>query len=172
LRAEPSTRAHGRRDSIRARDRRIGESSAEFRSGDHSNTLLPPLGKTKRNTEVDKHLAREAGPARRDYRLNSRSTDVPKKEADMELFATIDLHSNNSVVVVIDSEDRLVFGKRLPNNIGAIVAALHKCEGTLIGVAVESTYNWYWLVDGLRDAGFSVHPQLHPVQAVCVPSFT
>jgi transposase len=25
------------------------------------------------------------------------------------------------------------------------------------GVAVESTYNWYWLVDGLQDAGFTVH---------------
>ena len=24
------------------------------------------------------------------------------------------------------------------------------------GVAVESTYNWYWLVDGLQDAGFDV----------------
>lgn len=26
-----------------------------------------------------------------------------------------------------------------------------------MGVAVESTYNWYWLVDGLQDEGMSVH---------------
>jgi transposase len=27
----------------------------------------------------------------------------------------------------------------------------------LAGVVVESTFNWYWLVDGLKDAGFTVH---------------
>jgi hypothetical protein len=26
----------------------------------------------------------------------------------------------------------------------------------LLGVVVESTYNWYWLVDGLKAAGFEV----------------
>ena len=26
-----------------------------------------------------------------------------------------------------------------------------------MGVAVESTYNWYWLVDGLMDHGYIVH---------------
>jgi transposase len=75
----------------------------------------------------------------------------------MELYAAIDLHSNNSVVVVTDAQDRLVFGKRLRNDLAAIVAALRNCEGALTGVAVESTYNWYWLVDGLQDAGFAVH---------------
>jgi transposase len=25
------------------------------------------------------------------------------------------------------------------------------------GVVVESTFNWYWLVDGLREAGYPVH---------------
>ena len=27
----------------------------------------------------------------------------------------------------------------------------------LVGVVIESTYNWYWLVDGLMDAGYRVH---------------
>jgi transposase len=75
----------------------------------------------------------------------------------MELYAGIDLHSNNSVVTVLDEADRTVYAKRLPNDLGAIVAALRSCAGTLRGVAVESTYNWYWLVDGLQDAGFMVH---------------
>ncbi len=74
----------------------------------------------------------------------------------MELYAGIDLHSNNSVVSVVDEQDRTVFAKRLPNDLAAIVAALRSCAGTLHGVAVESTYNWYWLVDGLQDAGFVV----------------
>lgn len=75
----------------------------------------------------------------------------------MELYAAIDLHSNNSVVMVIDAQDRTLFAERLPNDLSAIVAALRSCSGTLHGVAVESTYNWYWLVDGLQDAGFTVH---------------
>jgi transposase len=82
---------------------------------------------------------------------------VPTKEADMELYAGIDLHSNNSVVSVLDEHDRTVFAKRLPNDLQAIIAALRSCAGTLQGVAVESTYNWYWLVDGLQDAGLTVH---------------
>jgi transposase len=75
----------------------------------------------------------------------------------MELYAGIDLHSNNSVVSVLDEQDRTVFAQRLPNDLASIVDVLNSCAGRLRGVAVESTYNWYWLVDGLQDAGFSVH---------------
>jgi transposase len=81
----------------------------------------------------------------------------PKKETDMELYAGIDLHSNNCVVYVLDAQDKTVFAKRLPNDLAAIVAALRTCAGALQGVAVESTYNWYWLVDGLQDEGFRLH---------------
>jgi transposase len=81
----------------------------------------------------------------------------PTKETDMELYSGIDLHSNNSVVSVLDEQDRTVFAKRLPNDLQAIVAALQSCGGSLRGVAVESTYNWCWLVDGLQDARFTVH---------------
>jgi transposase len=80
----------------------------------------------------------------------------PKKEADMELYAAIDLHSNNSVLVVTDSEDRVVFAKRLRNELEVIVTAMRTCRGEIRAVAVESTYNWYWLVDGLQAAGFDV----------------
>jgi transposase len=33
---------------------------------------------------------------------------------------------------------------------------LERFPGELVGVAVESTFNWYWLVDGFMDAGFAV----------------
>ena len=36
----------------------------------------------------------------------------------MELYAGIDLHSNNSVVTVLDEQDRTVYAKRLPNDLG------------------------------------------------------
>ena len=72
-------------------------------------------------------------------------------------FSGIDLHSNNSVVVVSDEEDRIVYQKRLPNNLPQILAALAPYCEELAGVVVESTYNWYFLVDGLMDAGYRVH---------------
>ena len=74
----------------------------------------------------------------------------------MELYAGIDLHSNNSVVVVLDGSDQVRFRKRLPNDLDAITMALPSCDGEMQAVAVESTFNWYWLVDGLQEEGFSV----------------
>jgi len=71
-------------------------------------------------------------------------------------FCGIDLHSNNSVVSVIDETDRVVAEKRLPNVLGTILSFLAPWQSELAGVAVESTYNWYWLVDGLQEAGFKV----------------
>jgi len=72
-------------------------------------------------------------------------------------YSGIDLHSNNCVVTVIDETDRVVGQKRLPNDLGLIVAFLMRWFDTLVGVVVESTFNWYWLVDGLQAAGFKVH---------------
>jgi transposase len=67
------------------------------------------------------------------------------------------LHSNNSVVLVSDEADRVLYQRRLPNDLPMILAALEPHRGELAGVVVESTYNWYWLVDGLQAAGYSVH---------------
>jgi transposase len=72
-------------------------------------------------------------------------------------YCGIDLHSNNSVVIVSDEEDRMVLQKRLPNDLGQIRAVLEPHREELAGVVIESTYNWYWLVDGLMDAGYRVH---------------
>lgn len=72
-------------------------------------------------------------------------------------YGGIDLHSNNSVVTVIDGGDRVMAEKRLPNDLTKIRAFLAPWQAELAGVVVESTYNWYWLVDGLQAAGFIVH---------------
>lgn len=71
-------------------------------------------------------------------------------------YSGIDLHSNNSVVSVIDEEDRVVVEKRLPNDLARILEFLMPWREELGGVVVESTFNWYWLVDGLKAAGFVV----------------
>jgi transposase len=75
----------------------------------------------------------------------------------MKKFIGIDLHSNNSVVLVSDEEDRVIFQKRMANDLKLIEVALAPHRDETVGVVVESTYNWYWLVDGLMDAGYRVH---------------
>lgn len=73
------------------------------------------------------------------------------------MYSGIDLHSNNSVVVVIDEGDHVVAQKRLPNDLTKITGFLARWKDQLAGVVVESTYNWYWLIDGLQEEGFEVH---------------
>ena len=75
----------------------------------------------------------------------------------MKLYGGIDLHSNNSVVVVLDEEDRVVYEKRVANDLGYVLRELEPYRARLEGVVVESTFNWYWLVDGLMEAGYRVH---------------
>jgi transposase len=75
----------------------------------------------------------------------------------MKKFSGIDLHSDNSLVVVSDEQDRIVYQRRLANDLAGIVQALEPHRAELIGVVVEATYNWYWLVDGLMEAGYWVH---------------
>jgi len=75
----------------------------------------------------------------------------------MALYAGIDLHSNNNVVVVQDEEDNVVGRRRLANDLRTVSAWLEPYRDDLAGVVVESTYNWYWLVDGLMDQGYPVH---------------
>jgi len=73
------------------------------------------------------------------------------------LYCGIDLHSNNNVVVVTNEADDVMYRKRLCNELDVVVRALSLFAKPLRGVVVESTYNWYWLVDGLMEHGYQVH---------------
>ena len=75
----------------------------------------------------------------------------------MEHFAGIDLHSNNSYIAIIDNDNKRVFKKKVNNDLQNIVHVLEPHRKQIKGIVVESTYNWYWLVDGLMDAGYKVH---------------
>jgi transposase len=75
----------------------------------------------------------------------------------MKLYGAIDLHSNNNVPVLIDEQDQVVYQKRLPNDRPLIAQQLTGYRDRLQGIVVESTYNWYWLVDGLMEQGHRVH---------------
>ena len=63
----------------------------------------------------------------------------------MRHYCGIDLHGNNNVISVIDEEDRIVFGKRISNELKSVLSALEPYRNSIEGIVVESTYNWYWL---------------------------
>ena len=75
----------------------------------------------------------------------------------MKLYGGIDLHSNNSVIALLDEADQVVYRRRLPNDLEIVLAELEPYGDAIEGLVVESTYNWYWLVDGLMEAGYRVH---------------
>ena len=59
--------------------------------------------------------------------------------------------------MISDENDKVLYSKRHPNSLEEIRSALSPYQSDLFGVVVESTFNWYWLVDGLQEAGYSVH---------------
>jgi transposase len=74
----------------------------------------------------------------------------------MQTYAAVDLHSNNGFLAIIDETDRVLRQRKLPNKLELFVSELEPYRSTLQGVAVESTFNWYWLVDGLQRKEFPV----------------
>jgi len=75
----------------------------------------------------------------------------------METYAGIDLHSSNNFIGVINDEDKILYGKRHANRLDDVLTALDPFKDSLKGVVVESTFNWYWLVDGLQEHGYRLH---------------
>jgi len=87
------------------------------------------------------------------------NTEVPSVEKGQNhlYYCGIDLHSDNNVLGVIDSTGNRLSIKKNSNDLEKIKKALNPFAANLEGIVVESTYNWYWLVDGLQEAGFKVH---------------
>src|ERR1019366_3699865 len=73
-----------------------------------------------------------------------------------KLMAGIDLHSNNLFCAIVDRNGKRVFEKKLPCDLGSVLRALKPFKKRLEKIAVESTCNWYWLVDGLQDHDYPV----------------
>lgn len=72
------------------------------------------------------------------------------------LYAGFDLHSSNNYLAIIDEGGKRVFARKLENDSERIVAALRPHRKRIVGIVVESTYNWYWLVDMLMAEGYNV----------------
>lgn len=75
----------------------------------------------------------------------------------MRHYVGLDLHSTNTYIGIIDEEGRRIYkGKKL-NYTALILDELEPFQEKVAGVVVESTYNWYWLVDKLIETGYNVH---------------
>jgi transposase len=74
-----------------------------------------------------------------------------------QLYAGCDLHGNNNLIGIIDGEGKRIFKKKLSNELPLVRDTLKAFQEELVGIVVESTYNWYWMVDGLMEEGYRVH---------------
>jgi transposase len=75
----------------------------------------------------------------------------------MRLYVGSDLHLSNTYLGIKDADGKRVFKKKMPNNREVILNTLKPYKEDIAGIVVESTYNWYWLVDTLMTEGYKVH---------------
>jgi transposase len=73
----------------------------------------------------------------------------------MSFYSGIDLSARVSHVCVINQQLATLIDQKVPNDLDRIIRLLEPYRAAL-KIVVESTFNWYWIVDGLRAAGFDV----------------
>jgi len=73
----------------------------------------------------------------------------------MKFYCGIDLSARDCHLCVIDEQMKVVRQQKLRNDLKQICALIGPYKANL-KIVVESTFNWYWLIDGLQAAGFEV----------------
>src|SRR5271157_3530611 len=73
-----------------------------------------------------------------------------------KLIAGLDLHSNNVMIGVINQDGERVAHRKVDCDLDQVVQFVKPFKPQLQSMAVESTFNWYWLVDGLRARGYPI----------------
>ena len=73
----------------------------------------------------------------------------------MKFYCGIDLHAKDCVLCVIDNKEKIHLREKVPNRLERIIGMLRGFSPRP-AVAIEATLNWYWLVDGLEEAGYKV----------------
>jgi transposase len=73
----------------------------------------------------------------------------------MKFYCGIDLSARDCHVCVIDQELKVIVQEKLRNELPKVVKLLVPYK-TRVKIVVESTFNWYWLIDGLQAEGFEV----------------
>ena len=72
------------------------------------------------------------------------------------LYAGADLHGNNVFLSLCNEAGDNVFRRRVKANLAAVNEALDPFWERIKVLGVESTFNWYWFVDGLREQGHNI----------------
>ena len=75
----------------------------------------------------------------------------------MGLYAGFDLHSSNTYVGIIDEDGKRIWKKKLRNDPRLISESIRPFKKDIAGMVVESTYNWYWIVDLMMEEGYKMH---------------
>src|SRR6266576_128024 len=73
-----------------------------------------------------------------------------------KLIAGLDLHSNNVMIGIINQDGKRVAHRKLDCDLKQVTEFLEPLKPQLQSMAVESTFNWYWLLDGLRAQGYPI----------------
>ena len=73
----------------------------------------------------------------------------------MSFYCGIDLHSRKSQVAVVDESVKTRVNRQVSNDLHRILEVLDLFDPPP-RVVVESTFNWYWLIDGLQEHGYDV----------------
>lgn len=73
-----------------------------------------------------------------------------------KLIAGIDLHSNNLVIGLMNQDGQRLQHRKLDCDLKQVTQFLAPFKRQLQSLAVESTFNWYWLVDGLRAQDYPI----------------
>jgi transposase len=71
-------------------------------------------------------------------------------------YVGIDLHRRRPVIYGMDAGGERLFCERIANEPARLLEVV-SAAGVGAEVVIEATYGWYWAVDLLQDAGFSVH---------------
>ncbi len=75
----------------------------------------------------------------------------------MKYYGAADIHSNNTCLGIIDESGQKVLKTKVSNYSKLILHELEPFREKLQGIVVESTFNWYWIVDAMMDDGYKVH---------------
>lgn len=73
-----------------------------------------------------------------------------------KVVAGMDLHSNNVMIGIMDMDGKRLASRKVDCNLREVDRFLTPYKKRLERVAVESTFNWYWLVDGLQALKYPV----------------
>ena len=73
----------------------------------------------------------------------------------MRFYCGLDLSARTCQVCVVDENMKVFVQQKVRNELFLIIRLIEPYKETL-EIVVESTLNWYWLVDGLEEAGYRI----------------